>query len=50
MGEKGVEALERAREEYDNEAEFIERIETSIEAGSFMQLLKDVMANLCCVM
>ena len=49
-GEKGVEALEKAREQYDNDVEFIARIEASMEAGSFMAFLKDLIANLCRVM
>ena len=33
MGEKGVEALEKAREQYDNDVEFIARIDGKHGSG-----------------
>ena len=50
MGERSVQALEKAREEYDNDAEFIAQIEASMKTGNFMQFLKDLISNLCRVM
>lgn len=50
MGERGVQALEKAREQCDDEAEFITAVENSIRAGSFVEFLSDIATKMCSIM
>ena len=50
-GERGVQAIQKAREQYeDNEEEFLTNLEEVIRAGGFIELLRDLVSNLCSLM